>query len=366
MLFTPINIKGLYIQNRFVRSATHERLAEEDGTPTPAISSLYEKLAKNEVGLIITGYSYVNPSGKSSIRQQGVNDDRFIEPYRELTERVHKYGRKIALQIVHGGRQALVTPEYPVTMAPSAVRDLLSGKLPSAMTEDQIQQTIEDFAQAIRRAWTAGFDAVQLHMAHGYLLSSFISSYTNRRIDEWGGSVENRVRIIDKIITQARVYVDEDFPIMVKMNATDGFEGFGLDAPECVKIAMALESVGVCAIEVSGGISEAGEIMSRRIIKSGMNEGYFKDYAKMIREAVNIPVILIGGLRSLKVMEALLMEGYADLVSLSRPFIRELDLVVKFKQGVKEVGCTSCNQCYDESGLKCNSKYKSEILKSQV
>lgn len=356
MLFAPISIKGLHIQNRFVRSATHEGLAEEDGAPTPAISSLYEKLAKNEVGLIITGYSYVNPAGKSSIRQQGVYDDRFIEPYRALTERVHKYDSKIVLQIVHGGRQAMVTPEYPVTMAPSAVRDSLSGKLPSAMTEYQIQQTIEDFAQAVRRAWTAGFDAVQLHVAHGYLLSSFISSYTNRRTDEWGGSVENRVRIIDKILKRARVYVGEDFPIMVKMNAIDGFEGFGLDAPECVEIALALESVGICTIEVSGGISEAGKIMSRRIIKSGMNEGYFRDYAKMIREAVNIPVIIVGGLRSLTVMDALLIEGYADLVSLSRPFIREPDLVVKFKQGATEVGCTSCNQCYDASGLKCNSR----------
>ena len=355
MLFNPINIKGLHIPNRFVRSATHEWLAEEDGTPTPAIGRMYEELAQNELGLIITGYSYVNPAGKSSKRQQGIYDDRFIEPYSKITEQVHKYDSKIALQIVHGGRQALVTPEYPVTMAPSAVKDASSGKVPAAMTEAQIHQIIEDFAQAVYRARSAGFDAVQLHLAHGFLLSSFISPYTNRRIDQWGG--EHRVRIIVEIIKRARALVDEDFPIMVKMNATDGFEGYGLDAPECVEIAVALEKAGVCAIEVSGGIGEAGEVMSRRGIKVGVDEGYFKDYARMIKAAVNIPVILVGGLRSKIVMETMLDEGYADMVSLCRPLIREPDLIGKFKKGIEEAECTSCNLCFDEKGVRCNSKF---------
>ncbi|HUW68505.1 MAG TPA: NADH:flavin oxidoreductase [Candidatus Nanoarchaeia archaeon] len=354
MLFNPIYIKGLHIQNRFVRSATHEWLAEEDGTPTSAIGRMYENLAQNEVGMIITGYSYVNPAGKSSSHQQGIYDDRFIEPYRHITEQVHKYDSKIALQIVHGGRQALVTSEYPVTIAPSQVRDSSSGKVPAAMTEEQIHQTIEYFAQAVYRARSAGFDAVQLHLAHGFLLSSFISPYTNRRKDRWGGSVEYRMRIVVEIIKRARALVDEDFPIMVKMNATDGFEGYGLDAPECVEIAVVLEKAGICAIEVSGGIGEAGEVMSRRAIKSGVNEGYFKDYARMIKEAVNIPVILVGGLRSQAFIEEILYQGYADMVSLCRPLIREPDLVVKFKEGAGEAECTSCNLCFDEKGVRCN------------
>lgn len=355
MLFDPIRINGLHIPNRFVRSATHEWLAEEDGTPTPAIGDMYEELAKYRVGLIITGYSYVNPSGKSSQRQQGIYDDNFIGPYRQITERVHRFDSKIAVQIVHGGRQALVTPRHPVTMAPSAVRDSRSGKTPAAMTEEQILDTIEDFALAVRRARAADFDAVQLHAAHGFLLSSFISPYTNRRIDRWGRSVENRTRIIREIIRRARELVGEDFPIMVKMNATDGFEGFGLDAPECVEIAVALQKAGVCAIEVSGGIVEAGEVMSRRAIKIGVNEGYFKDYARMIREAVDIPVMLVGGLRSRAVMEGVLTQGYADMVSLSRPFIREPDLVLKFREGAEEAECISCNLCFDEGGVRCNS-----------
>jgi 2,4-dienoyl-CoA reductase-like NADH-dependent reductase (Old Yellow Enzyme family) len=354
MLFTPIDIKGLYIQNRFVRSATHEWLAEEDGTPTPAMGRIYEELAKNEAGLIITGYSYVNPAGKSSKRQQGIYDDRFIKPYSQITRQVHKYDTRIALQIVHGGRQALVTPIYPTTLAPSAVKDSSSVKVPAAMTEAQIHRTIEDFAQAVYRARAAGFDAVQLHVAHGFLLSSFISPYTNRRTDRWGGSVEHRVRIIVEIIRRARSLVDEDFPIIAKMNATDGFEGYGLDAPECVEIAKELESAGVCALEVSGGIFEAGEVMSRQAIKSGVNEGYFKDYARMIKGVVNIPVLLVGGLRSQAFMEEMLYEGFTDMISLCRPFIREPDLVMKFKEGALEAKCTSCNQCFDENGVRCN------------
>lgn len=354
MLFEPIGIAGLYIQNRFVRSATHEWLAEEDGTPTPYIGNMYEKLAKYEVGLIISGYSYINPAGKSSQRQQGIYDDRFIEPYRQITGQVHKYCSKIALQIVHGGRQALTSPEYPYGLAPSAVKDASSGITPQAMTKEQIQQTIEDFAQAVRRAQAAGFDAVQLHVAHGFLLSSFISPYTNRRNDEWGGSVENRTRIIVKIIRRAREMVGVEFPIMAKMNATDGFADRGLDAPECVDVALALESAGVCAIEVSGGIFEAGGVMSMTGINSPEKEAYFREYAKIIKQAVGIPVLLVGGLRSRAVMEEMLVCGYADMVSLSRPLIREPDLVMKFMEGAQEVECTSCNRCFDDSGIKCN------------
>lgn len=355
MLFEPIEISRLRLPNRFVRSATHEWLAKEDGTPTDAIGDLYEELARNSVGLIITGYSYVNPSGRSSRYQQGVYDDRFIEPYRKITARVHKYDSKIALQVVHGGRQAAVTPEYPVPMAPSAVMDSSSGKMPAAMTEQQILSTIEDFARAVRRAEAAGFDAVQLHAAHGFLLSSFISPYTNRRTDRWGGSVENRVRIIVEIIKRARKLVEKDYPIMVKLNATDGFEGYGLDAPECVEIAKSVTSAGVCAIEVSGGIAEAGDVMSRRAVRAGVDEGYFREYARTIKAAVDVPVILVGGLRSMAVMEKMITRGYADMVALSRPFIREPDLVVKFRdRSVKEAECTSCNECFDEGGVRCN------------
>jgi len=359
MLFEPINAANLQVRNRFVRSATHEWLAKEDGTPTPGIGDIYEELARNEVGLIITGYSYVNPQGKSSEHQQGIYDDRFIRPYRQITSRVHRYKSKIVLQIVHGGRQSRISEDNPAALAPSAVTDTSSGITPVEMTGGDISGTIEDFANAARRAKAAGFDGVQLHCAHGFLLSNFISPYTNRRTDQWGGTTANRARIIVEIIRRTRELVGADFPVLVKLNATDGFtDGPGktcLEAPDVVEIAKILAANGVCAIEVSGGISEAGEVMSRPAIDSVEKEAYFKEYSKMIRDAVDIPVILVGGIRSRAVMESLVSEGYADMVSMSRPFIREPDLVVKLKNGqIEEVSCVSCNRCFDPAGVKCN------------
>ena len=324
MIFDPITVCNLELQNRFVRSATHEFMAEEDGTPTSRLGDLYEELAKNEVGLIITGYSYVLPGGQSDIYQQGIYDDRFIEPYRKITERVHKYKSKIVLQIVHGGRQASLSEEYPVPMAPSEVKDGHSAVVPREMTEQEILEIIEAFTKAAVRAKKAGFDGVQLHCAHGFLLSNFISPYTNRRTDRWGGSVENRARIVTEIIRRIKEEAGDSFPILVKLNATDGFRvgsskaELGLDISQAVETAKLLEKAGVCAIEVSGGISEAGGVTIKTAINAPAKEAYFKDYSKAIKSAVNLPVILVGGIRSLQVINYLLENGFADLISMSR------------------------------------------------
>jgi len=365
MIFDPIPICNLELQNRFVRSATHEFLAEEDGTPTSRLGDLYEELAKNEVGLIITGYSYVLPGGQSDIYQQGIYDDRFIEPYRKITEKVHRHKSKIALQIVHGGRQASVSDEYPVPMAPSEVKDSHSAVMPREMTEQEILEVIEAFTKAAVRAKKAGFDGVQLHCAHGFLLSNFISPYTNRRTDRWGGSVENRSRIITEIVRRIKEEAGDSFPVLVKLNATDGFQPccskaeLGLDIFQAVEIAKILEKAGVCAIEVSGGIGEAGGVTIRTAINNPAKEAYFKDCSKAIKSAVNIPVILVGGIRSLSVINDLLENGSADLISMSRAFISEPDIVPKFKSGkVKKARCVSCNLCFDPEGISCNFQFE--------
>ncbi|MDY9926459.1 NADH:flavin oxidoreductase [Methanosarcina sp.] len=364
MIFDPITVCNLDLQNRFVRSATHEFMAEEDGTPTSGLGNLYEELAKNEVGLIITGYSYVLPGGQSDASQQGIYDDRFIEPYRKITDRVHRYRSRIVLQIVHGGRQADVSEEYPTPMAPSAVKNGHSATIPKEMTDGEILKVIEAFTQAAVRAKKAGFDGVQLHCAHGFLLSNFISPYTNRRTDRWGSSVENRARIVTEIVRRIKEETGSDFPILVKMNATDGFQPgtakaeLGLDISQAVETAKLLEKAGVCAIEVSGGISEAGGVTIKTAINSPAKEAYFKDYSKMIKSAVNIPVILVGGIRSLSVMEDLLENGFADLISMSRTFISEPDLILKLKSGeAKKARCVSCNLCFDPRGLRCNFEF---------
>ena len=364
MIFDPITICNLNLQNRFVRSATHEFMAKKDGTPTSRLGDLYEELAKNEVGLIITGYSYVLPGGQSDIYQQGIYDDRFVEPYLKITERVHRYSSKIVLQIVHGGRQATFSDEFPVPIAPSSIKDGHSAAIPREMTDAEILEVIEAFTKAAVRAKKAGFDGVQLHCAHGFLLSNFISSYTNRRTDRWGGSVANRARIVTEIVRRIKEEAGDDFPILVKLNATDGLRSgslkaeLGLDISQSVEIAKLLEQAGVCAIEVSGGIGEAGGVTIRTAINSPAKEAYFKDCSKAIKSAVNIPVILVGGIRSLQVINDLLENGFADLVSMSRVFISEPDIVLKFKSGkVKKARCVSCNLCFDPEGISCNFQF---------
>lgn len=365
MIFDPITVCNLDLQNRFVRSATHEFMAEKDGKPTSRLGDLYEYLAKNEVGLIITGYSYVLPGRQSDIYQQGIYEDRFIEPYMKITERVHRYRSKIVLQMVHGGRQATASDEYPVPMAPSKIKDGHSAVVPKEMTEQEILEVIEAFTKAAIRAKKAGFDGVQLHCAHGFLLSNFISPYTNRRTDLWGGSVENRARIVTVIVRRIKEQAGADFPILVKMNATDGFRPssqkaeMGINILQVMETAKILERAGVCAIEVSGGISEAGGVTIRTAINSPAKEAYFREYSKAIKKAVNISVILVGGIRSLSVMEHLLEEGFADLISMSRSFICEPDLVLKLKSGeAKKARCVSCNLCFDLEGVRCNFEFK--------
>ncbi|WP_292391781.1 NADH:flavin oxidoreductase [Methanosarcina sp. UBA5] len=365
MIFDPITVCNLELQNRFVRSATHEFMAEEDGTPTSRLGDLYEELAKNEAGLIITGYSYVLPGGQSNIYQQGIYDDRFIEPYKKITERVHRYKSKIVLQIVHGGRQASVSDEYPIPMAPSEVKDSHSAVVPREMTEQEILEIIEAFTKAAVRAKKAGFDGVQLHCAHGFLLSNFISPYTNRRTDRWGGSIENRARIVTEIVRRIKEEAGDSFPVLVKLNSTDGFQPccskaeLGLDIFQAVEIAKLLEKAGVCAIEVSGGIGEAGGVTIRTAINTPAKEAYFRDCSKAIKSTVAIPVILVGGIRSLPVINNLLENGFADLISMSRVFISEPDIVLKFKLGkVKKARCVSCNLCFDPEGIRCNFQFE--------
>ena len=365
MIFDPIKVCSLELQNRFVRSATHEYMAEDDGTPTQQLGDLYEEFAKNEIGLIITGYSYVLPGGKSSDKQQGIYADRFIEPYLKITERVHRYKSKIVLQLVHGGRQAVISQEYPVPIAPSEIKNGQSKVVPREMTEQEILEMIEAFVKAALRAKKAGFDGVQLHCAHGFLLSNFISPYTNRRTDRWGGSVENRARIVLEIVKGIKEHAGPDFPVLVKLNATDGFQPgsqkaeLGITLSQVIETAKLLEKEGVCAIEISGGISEASGITIKTAINSPAKEAYFKDYSKAVKEAVNIPVILVGGIRSPSVMNCLLEKGYADLISISRGFISEPDLVLKLKSRKHmKARCVSCNLCFDPKGVKCNFEFK--------
>ncbi len=375
MFSTPKKIGQLNIKNRFIRSATYEGMATEEGQVTDKHVTLYKNLAEGGVGLIITGYAYVQRSGIAFDKQLGAYNDDLIHGLSKIADIIHKYGDdcKVVLQLVHCGRQSR---HLEIRLAPSAVLEKLTKFLPKEMSKKEISETIEAFAQAIRRAKEAGFDAVQLHGAHGYLISEFFSPYTNKRIDEYGGSIDNRTRIVEEIYKKGVELVGEDFPILIKMNGGDFLEG-GLTIEDSTKIAKRLATIGFKAIEVSGGMWEVvlrkkkdlgwkpTFIPESRMLIGTVNEpAYNLPFAKEIKKAINIPVIVVGGINSLDIVEQILEEGSADFVAFSRPLIREPDLPERWLKGVgdRKVECLFCNSCLSSlisTGLRCVKKEQS-------
>ncbi|MBW2410675.1 MAG: NADH:flavin oxidoreductase, partial [Deltaproteobacteria bacterium] len=256
VLFEKTEIKSMELKNRLVRSATHEGMADENGFPTEALFRLYERLAKGGVGLIITGLSYVSRDGKVPA-MKGIDGDGHIENYREMADLVHKNGARIAMQIVHGGRQTTEQWAGTQPMAPSPVKDNSLFVKPREMTEHDIERVIEAFGQAARRVKESNFDAVQLHGAHGYLINEFLCPHTNRRKDKWGGSIENRMRFVTEIYARCRERVGGDYPILIKINAYDNMKK-GLKPEEGVIMAEMMADMGFDGIEVSCGIFEDG------------------------------------------------------------------------------------------------------------
>jgi 2,4-dienoyl-CoA reductase-like NADH-dependent reductase (Old Yellow Enzyme family) len=353
ILFSPVSIGSVEIPNRFVRSATHDFMADDEGRVRPEQIRMFRELAEGGVGLILTGHAYVNHEGKASLRQTGADADDKIEGLRLISEAVHKTQAKIFLQISHSGRQTKPKLCGCTPLAPSEVFEPTFKLTPRAMTEEDIRQTIADFSHAGRRAGDSGFDGLQIHIAHGYLLSSFISPYTNRRSDRWGGSLDNRLRIVREIMRGIRALTGPRFPLTAKLNATDFLEG-GLTLEESTAIARILEDEGLDALEVSGGMSEAGQGSVWKGMRAEEEEGYFLRYAARIKKSLSIPVFGLGGLRTFSVMERAVSTGRVDMISLSRPFIQDPAFVKKFRTGVlKKSECISCNGCFNPRGISC-------------
>lgn len=357
-VFQPGEIGGMTLKNRLVRSATYEAMAAEDGSVTDEIVELYEILAEGGVGMIIASYAGVHPGGRSTLKQTGIDRDDLIPGLNRIARAVHEHGDgcKVAVQLVHSGRQSWVLDE---TIAPSAVLEPFRGKIPREMTVEETQETVEAFAEATRRAKEAGFDAVQLHAAHGYLLSGFLSPYTNRRKDRYGGSTENRFRIVGEILERSVQKVGDQFPIFIKMNVDDCLEG-GIDLTESTKIATLLWQAGFAAIETSScmwevltrskeelGWEPAMIPESRVDIGSRDQEAYHLPYAREIKKVIDVPLVLVGGIRSFDVAEEILAEGSADFISLSRPLVRQPDLPNRWLKGIggPTAECVSCNGC---------------------
>jgi 2,4-dienoyl-CoA reductase-like NADH-dependent reductase (Old Yellow Enzyme family) len=344
-LFEPYSFAGLELKNRLVRSATYEKRADVDGFVTDALIDFYRELTAGGVGLIITGNALVHPSGRSVPQAICIHNDHYIDGLKKLVDEVHRLDGTIIMQISHGGRQcfpALLGGAQPI--APSAVYDPSTKITPRAMDDSEIWELIDAFADAARRAMYAGFDGVQIHAAHGYLVNEFLSPHTNRRDDYWGGDEERRFHFIEEMFEAMKKEIVSTFPIMVKMNAEDFIEG-GLTVTESLRIAKRLESIGLSAVEVSGGMFEAGKMTVRPNIEKEEQEAYFGEASGMFARELFIPVMTVGGIRSRSVAEDILQKEDAELVSLSRPLIREPDLPLKFMQGKERADCISCNNC---------------------
>lgn len=388
-VFGNAEIAGVKLKNRIIRSATHEGMADKNGCPTEMLLKKYELLARGEVGAIITGYAAIQQDGKCSMYNSlMIDSDSQIRSFQELTHRVHEQGTVIFLQIAHCGRQTRSKITGFPTVAPSPIRDkMYSEEIPHALSEAEINEIIDNFVFSVERAKKAGFYGVQIHAAHGYLLSSFLSPHMNRRKDKWGSNTENRFRIVGQIIRQVRARVGE-YPILAKINAYEKSKD-GIKIEEAVKISRYLEQAGCDGIEVSCGIAEEGFVTARGnfpfemisannfktekipkllhplvglVTKRTMSSPeprflYNLPHAEEIKKHISIPVIVVGGIRKLENIKNIIEQERCDFVSMSRPFIIEPNLVKKFKEDRQsESKCINCNYCLIGSEmhpLKC-------------
>jgi 2,4-dienoyl-CoA reductase-like NADH-dependent reductase (Old Yellow Enzyme family) len=367
MLFQPRKMRDMTVKNRIVRSATYEGMGK-DGIVDERYVGLYRRLAMGGAGLIIGGFAFVKRNGIAGRYQTGIHSDECVPMLRKATEAVHEVEGdvKFVLQIAHCGRQRTGCKEYGEIVAPSAVGYISYGIkkdieiVPREMTLAEVEEMVQYFVAAAERAKRAGFDGVQLHAAHGYLLSEFLSPHTNRRKDAYGGSTENRVRVILEILDGIRERCGKEWPVLIKLQVDDFLDVEpSLKMPESVEIARAVAEAGFDAIEISGGIYESPILMTTKTnIKTPEDEAYFLPYARRIKKVIGeTPLILVGGIRSLEVAEGVLRSGEADFVSMCRPLIRDPDLPKKWRKNLSHrADCISCNRCFLEmrdKGLRC-------------
>ena len=353
LLFEPAMIGNLVLKNRIIRSATAERLADDTtGFPKAALKDLWIELARGGTGLIITGHMYVHHSGKCHPEMTGIDRDGVITRLMEIVNAVHKEGAKIAVQINHGGMQCSTEVVHDA-MAPSDINKPFLNRSAREMRDDEISLIINAFAQAARRVRESGFDAVQLHGAHGYLINQFVSPLVNQRQDKWGGDNKRRLAFLWEVTKAVRKQVGYDYPVLIKFGMEDGVDG-GLSSEDGATVIAEMEEMGLDAVELSGGIQANN---TKKGINSKDKEAYFRPYAKRAKEVTNLPIALVGGLRSRDVMEDVLETGDADFISLCRPLIHEPDLPRLMRIGKKtSSGCISSNNCWPISmgeGIAC-------------
>ena len=340
-LFEPFKIGSMEIRNRFMRSATTSYWSDENGIVRPEIIRLYEVLSRGGVGLIVKGHTYVMDSGKAHVGMAGISGDHQVPKLRELTDAVHEHGGKIVTQLNHAGYKSIIDRAGPSEYQEGDWK----GR---ALTVDEIHGIVGAFGEAAERTIDAGFDGVMIHGAHGYLVSQFLSGLANRRADEYGGRLENRMHLLNEVYDEIRARVGTSYPVLIKMNCDD-FSPDGFTIEDSIKVASAMARRGMDLIEISGGgIGQVGELRQTRAKSDdpALSEAIFAGHAEKIHEAISpTPMGLVNGIRTRRCMEALLEKGVTGMISMSRPFIREPDLVRNLEVGQLEATCISCDGC---------------------
>jgi len=356
-LFETASINSMTLKNRFVRSATWVGLANQDGSCTQRLIDLTTKLAEGEVGLIISGFTFVSQDGHVDSSQMGIHNGDLLKGLSEMTEAVHQAGGTLAVQLMHGGLFADPQLTGQEALGPS-VMATEKGPMGREMTHAEIRLIVDGFRDGAIRAKKAGFDGIQIHAAHGFLLSQFLSPFFNKREDEYGGSIENRSRIVLEVVQSVREAVGEGFPVLVKINTEDYLEG-GFDVDDMLQAAGMLEKSGVDAVELSGGTVLAMLMGNpdNSFSPVGKRGVYYEEAAIRYKEQIGLPLILVGGIRSYEESQRLVDEGTADYVSLCRPLIREPDLIKRWKSGdTREADCVSDDACF-QPGMEGKGVY---------
>ena len=368
-LFDELTIGTMTARNRVVRAATAESLAMPTGRPTSRLFAMYEELSRGGVGTIITGYTFVTPDGKPSEGALGLCDDAFLDDYRELVDLVHANGARIVMQLVYGGSKSKLSPDDPRRLAPastppedwvpnaqilgaSALENLRTHVVPKEATPNELAALAQAFGAAAARAKACGFDGVEVHAAHGYLLSQFLSRWFNVREDAYGGTLRNRARLALECVAAVRAAVGPDYPVLVKVNNCDDLEDpagarGGLSEDESAQVAAWLVQAGANCIDVSG---DWHAVPSRDVA----GDPFFADFGARLARELDVPIIVTGGWRRLDVIARHLQDDGIAGIAMARPFIREPNLVNRWQQGnEKPSKCTACGYCAKYVGIPC-------------
>jgi len=382
--FTQRKLGTTTFKNVFIKTATYEGMYE-NGLPNQKLIDHHVAMAKGGVALTTVSYGAVSPEARTFEYQMYIHDES-VAKLGELADQVHMAGGKVSMQLTHCGYFSK-NKEYKRPMAPSRVINeygVLSGIVFSkAMSKKDLDKCANDFVQSALKLKNAGFDAVEIHMGHGYLLSQFLSPWTNKRKDEYGGSLENRARFPLEVLKKVRAKVGPEFPIVVKLNLSDGFKG-GFHLEDCKYVAGELEKNGCSALELSGGFTSRspfylmrGDIPRKGMIRNGdsfaekatmalfgpfivrkfeFEPHFFLAQAKEIRKVVKMPLVYLGGVDSKQGIEEILEAGF-EFIALGRPLIHDPNFLLKLQSGeIEKTECNRCNECVvemDRGGVRC-------------